>query len=253
MTTSFQAQVTAITHSGRVRSRNEDIFAVGEILGNGPMDKALQVVRDLNDPLLCLIADGMAGALGGEFASQLATRLCQEALPGVSDEGSLADALRTINRKMFAAMQESPERRGMGTTLVGLLLTNNGHLHFNVGDSRLYRFKSDFLRQLSVDDVPEGAAIDGDVTRKSGILTQCLGGREAFQDVAPHVCPEPLVPGRRYLLCSDGLTDLIPLEEMEAILSANDDGAAVAELFQAALASGGHDNISIILVSLTQA
>jgi serine/threonine protein phosphatase PrpC len=149
-------------------------------------------------------------------------------------------------------MQGSPENKGMGTTVAGLLFRQSGHLHFNVGDSRVYRFKAGFLRQLSIDDVRSPAADPAEGRRGSTVLTQCLGGAVAMSEIAPHVGTEPVVAGWRYLLCSDGLTDMVPLERIEAILNEHaDDPDAVAALLAAALAGGGEDNISIIVATMS--
>jgi serine/threonine protein phosphatase PrpC len=132
----------------------------------------------------------------------------------------------------------------MGTTAVGLLLTPNQAIWFNLGDSRVYRHHGGRLEQLSVDDVPPGP--------RSGMLTQCLGGAPTFTRIMPHICAEPLTIPSRWLVCSDGLTDMLPVDVIEPTMEA-DDEEAVRDLFTLAMEAGGDDNISIIVVSVAPA
>lgn len=253
MITSRSASVTAVTHRGLVRPGNEDTVVVGNWIRNASMDAPVQSWHEPGDYLLCMIADGMGGHAAGEEASRLAAFLMSERVAGTEDEAGLAALLREVNKALFIEAQAAPRRAGMGTTVVGLILRPADMLYFNVGDSRLYRFRDGFLQQLSLDDVPPETR-DGELAGcgpRSGILTQCLGGSERFIDIAPHVGIEPVVPGWAYLLCSDGLTDLVALEEIEAILGRGEDEEAVRCLLDAALKGGGLDNVSILLVRIT--
>jgi serine/threonine protein phosphatase PrpC len=129
----------------------------------------------------------------------------------------------------------------MGTTVVGLLLAADRVVWFNIGDSRLYRCGEGTLRQISIDDVPPGG--------RTGMITQSLGGSFGFLPVEAHIGSATLAVPSRWLLCSDGLTDMLSLEEIARGMEAGDEEAA-QNLIQAALAAGGHDNISIIIVSV---
>jgi len=248
MTPPVRVCVTAVTHPGIARPTNEDHIAIGEWRATGEMDRPVQIARELQDPLACLLADGMGGHASGEVASLVAVRGGQELLPSAEDETSLIDVVRQINVELFVEMQKSPSLRGMGTTLVGLVLRSRGHLYVNIGDSRLYRWKNGFLRQLTIDDAAS-APLDGETGRRSGVLSQCLGGRSSITEIQPHSGQEPAVSGWRYLLCSDGLTDMVPLSQIEATIG-EDDERTVQNLLASALTAGGEDNISIILVSL---
>lgn len=249
------ARVTALTHEGRVRTHNEDTIVVGRWIRNAPMSAPMQFIKELDPPLLCLVADGMGGHAAGEEASRLvASRLSEQPIPP-TDEEVLGTLLRDLNSSVFDAMAESDHLRGMGTTVVGMVVSPNAILHFNVGDSRLYRFRDGFLRLLSVDDVPVSFPDDNSASvgsRRSHGITQALGGAEAHVEIAPHVGTETLAVGRRYLLCSDGLTDMLGVEEIEARIG-SDDAQSVAALFEAALEAGGEDNISLVLVSIETA
>jgi serine/threonine protein phosphatase PrpC len=154
----------------------------------------------------------------------------------------------------------------MGTTVAGVVILEGELLVFNVGDSRVIEVgpagdgstdhggpagaraaTDDTLHQLSVDDSP--ALARG--RRTTSIITQALGGAPAFSAITPHVSRSPLTPGTRMLVCSDGLTDPVLDNEIDDILRAHDGGRAVFELWKAAMAAGGPDNVTIALVSVT--
>jgi serine/threonine protein phosphatase PrpC len=242
----LQARVTAFTHQGAVRDHNEDTVAVGSWIRNAPMEMPRQTVEPLDDPLLCVVADGMGGHAAGEEAGRIAAFRLAAASSQVKDEGEMTALLRRINQEIFDAMGANPGRLGMGTTVAGLLFRSNGAIWFNVGDTRIYRYRDGFLRQLSIDDV-----LDREGHRGGGshAITQALGGEHKIVEVTPHVGWEPIVAGWCYLLCSDGLTDHVDLNAIEAVVALGGE-AAVKALFERAMAGGGQDNISIILVCI---
>jgi serine/threonine protein phosphatase PrpC len=248
MSALLQARVIAFTHQGAVRSHNEDTIAVGGWVHNAPMEAPRPMVHALDRPLLCLVADGMGGHAAGEEASRLAALRLAEFAPTVADAAGISAAVRRVNREIFHAMREDARRLGMGTTVAGILIRGDGILWFNVGDSRLFRYRDRMLRQLSIDDVLDP---DADPRFRLPMITQALGGAPTFVEVEPHVGVEPLAPGARYLMCSDGLTDMVDLAAIEAELG-GDDVTAVAELFDAAMFAGGHDNISMVLVRIEE-
>lgn len=153
---------------------------------------------------------------------------------------------------MYAAAAGEPELAAMGTTVAGLVLLPDRAVAFNVGDSRVYQVTPDGLRRVSVDDsppLPPGR-------RTTSVVTQTLGGSLGLTFVEPHVRAAPLAAGDRYLVCSDGLTDPVPEEELAALLarphdgSDRADGRAAFELWKAAIAAGGPDNITLALVRI---
>jgi serine/threonine protein phosphatase PrpC len=195
--------------------------------------------HDSTEPLVVALADGMGGQAAGEVASRyVVQRLAAQRL---ESEGEIAEALAAINVELYAAMASNPELTGMGTTVAGLVLTASRVLWFNVGDSRVYRDQDGRLQQLSIDDVPAGP--------RSGIITQTLGGAPAFVPVSPHIGCEALVLPARYLLCSDGLTDMLDAGQIAHAMAATD-ADAVGALFTEAMQAGGADNISIVLASI---
>lgn len=233
--TALAVRILAFTHAGAVRPHNEDCLAVGGRIESAPMTEPIEIVHDLAQPVVLMVCDGMGGHNAGEVASDLAIRKLVRDLPGGAAESALAESLRRANQIVFDAAAIEPGRAGMGTTVAGIRIAAEGAFWFNVGDSRIYRYRNGFMRQLSIDD-----------SGPTGGLTQALGGAGAFIDVEPHVGDEPVVAGWRYLICSDGLTDMVSFEEIEAALAEAPE-IAVRRLFDAAMAAGGHDNISILL------
>jgi serine/threonine protein phosphatase PrpC len=232
-------EITSFTHRGCVRATNQDAVAVGGWVADIAMSKPRCSRHELTKPLLVALADGMGGQAAGEVASRYAIeRLAMQPLDG---ETEIADTLAAVNAELYRTMRATPELLGMGTTVAGLLLTERHVLWFNVGDSRVYRYRERRLQQLSVDDVPRGP--------RSGVLTQTLGGAYSFAPISPHIGAEDLQVPARYLLCSDGLTDMLDDGQIERAMAATDEDALQA-LFAGAMAAGGADNISIILVSV---
>jgi serine/threonine protein phosphatase PrpC len=234
------ARITAFTHRGRVRAHNEDTFVVGQFVSEPSMPAPHAFEEVLSAPLLCAVADGMGGHRAGEVASRLvAERLAERGAQITSADAAVA-ALRAVNAELYRAMAADPRQMGMGTTVVGLVLAPR-LVWFNVGDSRLYRC-GEALLQISIDDTPPGP--------RSGLLTQCLGGGAPSRaGIVPHAGEIAVETPARFLLCSDGLTDMLDDDEIAACLAAPD-AEAVPELFARAMRAGGHDNITIVLVSL---
>ena len=252
MSAAVRLRATAFTHQGAVRAGNEDTVAVADWVTSEPMATPAVLEREAAAPLICLVADGMGGHAAGEVASRtVAEHLCRRAAEAV-DEAGLAALLRDADAELFSLMQEQPVRRGMGTTVAGLSVAPEQVMAFNVGDSRVYRIAQGALIQLSTDDTPGPKLADGRTAAlTSNLITQSLGGSHQLVGVEPHVVSEALEDGARYLLCSDGLTDLLDRTTMEQLLD-RDDAASVQALFEAAMARGGKDNISLILLRLQQ-
>jgi serine/threonine protein phosphatase PrpC len=253
MTAPAKLRATAFTHQGAVRADNEDTIAVKDWIRRLPMAAPRVLEHELEAPLLCLVADGMGGHAAGDVASRaVAERLCRRA-PEATDEAALVRLLHDANDELFALMDESPLWTGMGTTVAGVSVAPPGVVVFNVGDSRVYRIEAGALVQLSTDDTP-GPKLPGGRTAvfTSSIITQVLGGYGSDapgEEIVPHVLFEPLADGARYLICSDGLSDLLGPAALEALLG-EDDLASARALFAAAMAQGGDDNISLILLRL---
>jgi len=234
------AHITAFTRRGRVRAQNEDVIVVGDWLSPPEMVEPRSFRTVLSEPLVCAVADGMGGHRAGEVASRHAAQQLSAAGGQLASGQDVAQALGRINDALYQAMAREPAHAGMGTTVVGLVLGER-LIRFNIGDSRLYRFGAGGLSQMSIDDTPPGP--------RSGLITQSLGGAQPPVPLRPHIGEEPLPVPARYLLCSDGLTDMLDDNDIADCLALGD-ADAVAQLFDLAMRAGGTDNVSIVVVSV---
>lgn len=231
---------------GRVRDSNEDSFL------------------ELPEDGLFAVADGMGGHAAGEVASRLAVEALEERLsgaPSLPSAEQMAEAVREANRSILRDADENPGRSGMGTTLTSLALDVDGRWRIaHVGDSRAYLCRDDELRQLTTDHSWVGKRVAaGELTREearrhpmSSVLERALG---TSRDVEVDVEEGRAEPGDLFLLCSDGLTDMLPHADLESLLA--EEGASGSDggpddpadrLVSAANRSGGRDNITVVLV-----
>ncbi|MFE2142451.1 PP2C family protein-serine/threonine phosphatase [Streptomyces sp. NPDC059456] len=239
--------VSALSHAGLVRDHNEDSLVVGPwTLCAGVTRNPQTFVFPLGSPLVVAVADGIGGQPAGEVASALVVRQLAMLGPALDGEGAVREALGLCNHAVYAAADGDPELAGMGTTVAGVVVLEDSLISFNVGDSRVLDATGQDLRQVSVDDNPPLEPGQ----RTTSLLTQALGGARHRTGVTPHVSAEPLRAGARYLVCSDGLTDPVPPEEVRELLRVHDDGRAAFELWKAAIDAGGPDNITLALLRL---
>lgn len=224
---------SAITHTGRVRSNNEDAIAVSAVC----KDPLARWSGSLSPSTgWALVADGMGGHAAGEVASRLAVEFLRTVIEKLQTESEVASAINAVNQALYCAMDQHPELSGFGTTIAGICLRGDHALIFNVGDSRIYISWRGVLRQLSHDDAVAGY-----------LLTQCLGGVNKPTNLSPHFLRVSWPRGASFLLCSDGLTDMVPDDHIQQILDERIDNPADA-LIAAALEKGGVDNVSAIVI-----
>lgn len=246
-------QMMGKTDSGMVRDHNEDCFLV------------------LPDSGIAILADGMGGHLAGEVASAMAidkvTHYVLDAFkkapkakaasaPGSSYESAtLVEAIKVANAAIHEASMSRPEQAGMGTTIVAAVFHDNTLSVAHVGDSRLYRFRHGTLSLITEDHsmvqellrrglmTPEEAR----TSQNRNLVTRALGIDPLVEvDVSEQQCED----GDIYLLCSDGLNDVLTDEEIAAVLAQHSDNLdfAAQRLIADVNARGGPDNVSIVLI-----
>ena len=242
-------QVSAKSDVGRVRSINEDSYAVRG-LGGGA--------------LLAVICDGMGGAVGGHIASQTAVRLITEAVCAAYKEhrGSrsvkhlLVAALDNANARVFDLAEADGNLTGMGTTVVAAIITEGAACIAHAGDSRAYHYADGGLMQLTKDHSVVQAMVDaGQLTEeearvhpRKNLITRVLGVAEPL-DV--DYCEEEMRPGDILLLCTDGLTDSVDLKRGVPLLMEHGGFATLTEdLVSLANRNGGQDNITVVAVEV---
>ena len=239
-------QYAAVTHKGLVRQQNEDAILVVDTILKGDSASHSGAVSGKGRQVF-MIADGMGGHARGDVASGYALE-CLKADLERFDDTDWRGRILYANNEIFNLMARRPELAGMGTTLVGVEVDRSSLVVFNVGDSRAYRVGHGKLIQATVDDVPEHFGQPW----RSHQITQALGGRLTPSRIFPHVSTqEPLGDGEKLLVCSDGLSDMLPDAIIHRVLQEEVDVQAAADaLLHAALEAGGDDNVSVIVVGL---
>jgi len=247
----------SLTDPGRVRDHNEDCIESRPEIG------------------LYVLADGMGGYNAGEVASGMATSLISEGLVeawnprdverlGRDDAKALAERLireqiERANSAVFTTSQNNPECAGMGTTLVMSLFYDNFIAVAHIGDSRLYRVRGEAMEQVTRDHsllqeqldsgliTPEEAKL----SQNKNLVTRALG---IDPTVEPEIHVHEAQPDDLYLLCSDGLSDMVEDEEIRLTLLTlkSNPSLTVQQLVQAANDNGGRDNISAMLIRVAE-
>ena len=245
-------EIYGITDVGRKRSHNEDTIGSDKSIG------------------VAVLADGMGGYKAGEVASAMAVNMILEELRASlrqSEKGQIDEetgfsretlavkkAIEKANETIYQTAQSQPQCHGMGTTLVTVAFYDDRLTIAHIGDSRLYRLRADTLEQVTSDHSLLQELIDKgfytpEEAKKSlnkNLVTRAMG---IELTVAPDLQEEVAIPGDIYLMCSDGLSDLVDDDEIESTLKAyrSDLEAAAQRLVQMANDKGGKDNISVIL------
>ncbi len=234
------------TDTGLRRSNNEDAFYVDQQLG------------------VCALADGMGGAAAGELASQLFANTAREifsVFQAQSEEQQLDLLQRTYelaNERILEHVREKPEHAGMGCTAELLRFYDQKFVLGHVGDSRTYLFRGGELKQLTrdhslVQDQLDLGLITPEEARKHRLRNVILRAVGTKEDLAVDFVRGRLLPGDIFLLCSDGLTDMIEDDAIQGVLSvASTVGQKVETLVEMANAAGGNDNITVIVSKVIQ-
>ncbi|MFM9037314.1 MAG: Stp1/IreP family PP2C-type Ser/Thr phosphatase [Actinomycetota bacterium] len=237
----IRATVGSCTDVGQLRDGNEDSYIVVDGL--------------------YFVADGMGGHSAGEVASAIAVKtladLHTSAEGGLADEDQVADAVSTANLAIFMEAIEDPSKAGMGTTLTGLVVTEpfaHRIVVANVGDSRTYLWRHGELRQVTKDHSHVQSLVDrGAITRaearvhfQRNIVLRAMG-IESHVDVDTFTLD--VEDGDRFIMCSDGLVDEAPDEEIEIeIRQSNGVQDLANRLVDLANRNGGRDNITVVVV-----
>jgi PPM family protein phosphatase len=226
-------RVGAVTDPGRTRRHNEDAYVI--------------------EPPLFAIADGMGGAQAGEVASRLATAALKEAGANGGGERRISDLIQEANRRVYDRSSTDPNTSGMGTTITVALVEDDTVAFGHVGDSRAYLIRDAQMEQLTEDHSlvnellktgklsPEEAVTHP----QRSVITRALG---TDPDVDVDTFSVRAVTGDLFLLCSDGLTDMVSEESILDVVerNRNDIDVALRALVKAANRGGGQDNITVV-------
>lgn len=242
-------KITAITEPGGMRKNNEDRILIGsEILTDGCKNFYISLGKDTK--YVCAVADGIGGHEAGEIAAELVLRsLCErtQSLEANLTHDELKNLFQKWANETHMRLLEEGERnakfKGMGTTLIALIFYEGMAYYINAGDSRLYRFRDGLLVQISEDhSLKAVSGIESHV-----ILNSIGGGETSFIDFKK--ATQRLMERDIFVLCSDGLTDVLTDEEIEVCLGFHE--GAAEELVRRAKERGAPDNISVAIVCIT--
>jgi len=232
------------TDIGLRRSNNEDAFIISPELG------------------FCLAADGMGGAAAGELASKIFADTVLEIFADSTDQSEkeilyrVKKAFSFANEKILDDATQNPNHEGMGCTAELLAFFEDGFALGHVGDSRTYLFRNGQLRQLTQDhtlvqqQIEEGLISSENIRNHPlrNIILRALGQE---RELALDLLRGKILPGDLFLLCSDGLTDMVQDDQIQEILSSDIDIHRKADkLVESAKAAGGKDNITVVLVAI---
>ena len=244
--------VAGETNVGMKRSHNEDNFAL------------------IDDEKLFIVADGMGGHASGEVASQMAIETVREFFKATNDdpestwpykmdkargyeENRLITGIKLANLRIFEGAQKEPKLRGMGTTLVSILVVDDGVLVAHVGDSRVYRIRDKKLEQLTEDHsllndyIKMKRLTEEEIANfpHKNVIVRALGMKDS---VKVDLLLDQPKPGDVYLLCSDGLSGPVTDAEIQEITtSTNELRTACAKLIERANANGGPHNVTVVM------
>jgi protein phosphatase len=245
-------EIEAVCDRGCVRENNEDMVLVGTITIR---DGSQSLTKDVGstDVLLCAVADGMGGQNAGEVASQAVIEKFSAAMYSLSasvDEIQLHEELTSIatniHRDLIRNGLENGALKGMGSTLTGVLFHGGNQYSLHAGDSRLYRFRRGYLMQLTKDHSLR--EMSNDVNAPKNVIVNSFGGGEKFFIEISKISVQS---GDIYLLCSDGLHDMITDDDIESIIN-QWKGKCSQWLIEEAKRRGGKDNISVVCMSLRE-
>ncbi|MFS0688146.1 Stp1/IreP family PP2C-type Ser/Thr phosphatase [Sporosarcina sp. 179-K 8C2 HS] len=238
-----------VTDIGQKRTVNEDSAAVFEIQ---------------DGPTLAVVADGMGGHRGGDFASSTAVRILGEQFMKVDNLASmeeedwkdwLQDTVLQVNRTIFEIAEKDVEYKGMGTTLDAVLIYENKALVTHIGDSRVYTINRNEILQITKDHSFVNILLDsGEITEEEAArhpqrnwIMRAVGSEKS---ISPDFYQIQLDEQTYLLICTDGLSNKVDNERIKAIVTSDGDlHEKAVKLVELANEMGGEDNISVILAS----
>lgn len=255
-------KAAAATNVGRVRANNEDnYYLCGQIRRDVSAASASTQCTAPARAFLAAVCDGMGGEENGELASLLAVQALHPCPFAQIKDTALAD-IQAANTAICSEMENNGGAR-MGSTIAALYIDDNRAVCCNIGDSRVYLWKNGALRQLSTDHNKAARMV------ALGVLTPAQAARHPTRHeltqhlgIYPHemllepafTAPLEIAPGDVFLLCSDGLTDMVTDAQIAACLAADAAPLELAgELIRLALAGGGRDNVTVIALKVQQA
>ncbi len=244
----FHILYSCMSHIGKLRSMNQDNFYCdGHFLSEGAdgLTQPVSGQKTVKETPLFAVFDGMGGESCGEVASRIASQVASRFTLQADGVQDLEDFCTEANAEICQYAADNGID-SMGTTAAMLLFTKRAVVLCNIGDSRIFRIFRGKIEQISTDHVSIS------VFGKKPPLSQNLGIPPEEMLIEPYLSNSNLRKGDRYLICSDGLTDMVTVEEINEIVQAHPVQEAAQMLLEKALEHGGRDNITLILLEVQQ-
>ncbi len=240
-------KIVAKTDVGRVRKSNQDSYAAGELP---------------NGVAWAVVCDGMGGNAGGNIASSTAVKMISEQITSCYRDGMsissikniLVTAITNANISIFDMSRANEELRGMGTTVVAIIIINNTVCVAHAGDSRAYLISRHGIKQLTKDHSVVQAMVEtGELTPaeakvhpRKNLITRALGVDE---NIKVDFCEQPISNNDVLLMCTDGLTNYVEADDIYNITSSGKYYEFADKLVELANNNGGGDNITVVVVA----
>lgn len=242
-----EIRVSAATHVGNVRPRNEDAFG---FTGAGVVQAAKHTIEHVvrEQSFVAVLSDGVGGHPCGDRASAM---VVEKVLAQAIAQGApLPAAIEAAHQGLAEYSRLNTACSGLAATVAAVLVVEEMVVVANVGDSRVYVIEDGApLTMLTFDDAPRGTGVPG---FEAGGLTRTLGGLQLGRRTEPHIVSELATPGTRLLMCTDGLSSHVPGAEVAAQLRKRRGMDAVSALLDLALDAGGRDNVTIVLIEFAE-
>jgi PPM family protein phosphatase len=248
------ARGACITNQGPVKNVNEDACLVDRVVSMTSLEQG--VPFEISPLRTLVVADGIGGQHAGEEASRyLIASLAQR--EDLSYAG-LYHWLCQMNQNLFEMANADRNLRWMGATIAGLAVTEQGLMAFNVGDARVYQMVENSLLQLTTDDSLEEllkhidpSELPPDLPQGIHVLVQSVGGAPEQVELEPHFF-NLSTPTGRFVLCTDGLSSVVPHNIIESIVrETKATSECVNALFMESMATGGMDDVTIVVIDVT--
>ena len=260
----FVIQSAVINNKGRVRRNNEDNFCLnGTIMQREKMDDGANISSICKEPVqLYAVCDGMGGTDNGEDASYAAVNILAERKEECGrwiEKSEFTKVLRSISDRIYKRSEQKGKKSG--TTIVSMVLDREKAIFVNVGDSRIYRMRNHKLEQISLDHSKVQRMISMGVLEPEQakthpdrhVITQYLGMPAEVRISPYYVTDSSVKENDLYLMCSDGLTDMVEDAKIAEILNTESEPRKAAQaLIKEALENGGRDNVTVMVLRIVK-
>ena len=243
---------SAITDAGICPQNDDRVVLNEEVIASGHIEGTAK------SSIIAAVCDGVGGHLHGNEAAEITARVFAASAGEILTKEKIEAAIADANMNVLAEQETDAEHGKMASTLAGIYISGNSFIAFNVGDSKVYRYRNSYLAQLSVDhtfakesvEIGLVDSIDEVDENDRHKITRCIGHKNRCN---PHIVvgENRVFGGDVFVICSDGLSDVVGALEIEEQLSTKKGlSEKCQKLFHLAMGNGSKDNISIILVEV---